>query len=97
MILIILYSFFFRMRHEGKEPGEEEDTEDGDAEHTLDLAISTQSKPSHPPTEGGALERHSSRIFFCARRTVQRLSVGEDSRFWGINLSFRTLCTLFYF
>ena len=43
--LIILYSFFLRMRHEGKEPGEEEDTEDVDAKNALDLAIPHNPNP----------------------------------------------------
>nr|XP_025635975.1 leucine-rich repeat extensin-like protein 3 [Arachis hypogaea] len=46
-----------RMRHKGEEPVEEEDTDDGDVENALNLVISTQPKPLHPPTESGALER----------------------------------------
>ncbi|QHN97087.1 uncharacterized protein DS421_18g624450 [Arachis hypogaea] len=45
----------------------------------------------------GALERHSPPDHVRGWRTVQRLSVGEDSSFSGCKFLFRTLCTLFLF
>jgi len=39
----------------GKEPGEEKDTVDKDAENALDSEVFTQPKPPHPPAEGGGM------------------------------------------